>query len=46
LNPRKAEENILIAKKLNKNDSLKNTIKTVNTISNIINLRIRSLIDL
>ena len=44
--PRKAERNILIAKKLNKKESLRDTINTVNLISNIVNLRIRSLIDL
>ena len=44
--PRKAERNILIAKKLNKKESLRDTINTVNIISNIVNLRIRSLIDL
>ena len=44
--PRKAERNILIAQKSYKKESLKETINTVNIISNIVNLRIRSLIDL
>ena len=45
-NPRKAEKNIQLAKSLNKNESLEKTIETVNLISNIINLRIRSFIEL
>ncbi len=45
-NPRKAEKNIQLAKSLNKNKDLEKTIDTVNLISNIINLRIRSFTDL
>ena len=45
-NPRKAEKNIILAKRLNKNQGLEKTIETVNFISNILNLRIRSLTDL
>ena len=44
--PRQAEKNILIAKKLNKNKSLKDSIQTINIISNLINLRIKSFIEL
>ena len=44
--PRHAEQNIIIAKKLNKSEINKNTIQTVNVISNLINLRIRSFINL
>ena len=43
--PRQAEQNIIIAKKLNTNESLKNNIEKVNLISNLLNLRIRSFID-
>ena len=45
-NPRKAEKNIILAKSLNKNQGLENTIETVNLISNILNLRIRSFFNL
>ena len=44
--PRQAEKNILIAKKLNKNKSLNESIQTINIISNLINLRIKSFIEL
>ena len=44
--PRQAEKNILIAKKLNKQKSLKDSIQTINIISNLINLRIKSFIEL
>ena len=43
--PRQAEKNILIAKKLNKNKSLKDSIQTINIISNLINLRIKSFME-
>ena len=45
-NPRNAERNILTAKKLNKNEKMKNTLETINLISNIVNLRISSFINL
>ena len=44
--PREAEKNIIIAKKLNTNENLKNTLETVNFLSNLINLRISSFINL
>ena len=43
--PRQAEQNITIAKKLNTKESLKETIEIVNLFSNLLNLRIRSFID-
>ena len=44
--PRQAEKNLLLSKKLNKNDNLKNTLDTLNIITNLINLRLRTLINL
>ncbi len=43
-NPKQAEKNILIAKKLNNEESLYSTINTIQKISDILNLKIRNLI--
>ena len=46
LNPRQADKNIQIASKLNNEENLYSTINTIKLISDILNFKIKTLINI